>query len=159
MFQIEFDLRSDVDLSSEEVKETTTKKSKTYEIDVLWNEKIEMLTEFKEKYGHCEVPETSSYLGKFVKVQRAIYATGRMREDRIVELNKMGFSWKASAPLNLLLIVYENKGHCHVEPSDPKLGPYVSSLRKRKRSTRERRNITEEEKNSLDSIGFHWEEN
>ena len=61
--------------------------------DTMWNQRYEELRAFKERHGHCRVPQRSSgKLGKWVqnqKFHKRIIA-GRT-EGRVVKLETIGF--------------------------------------------------------------------
>lgn len=75
-----------------------------------WNLRLEELKDFKAKHGHCLVPSRyaeSPELGVWVGTQRTQYrlymksketgipvpGAAAMNEDRIAELNELGFAW------------------------------------------------------------------
>ena len=64
--------------------------------DKKWQDKYEHLKIFQQQHGHCNVPAKmkSSGLGDWVHNQRTFFKRGRMRQDRIDLLNKIGFTWK-----------------------------------------------------------------
>ena len=68
-----------------------------------WSTKIELLSDFKREHGHCDVPQNYSMdksLAIWVKKQRSHYKAkvagdkSPMSDDRIEQLNKLGFSWE-----------------------------------------------------------------
>jgi Helicase associated domain len=70
--------------------------------DVNWREKLDLLVEFRNVQGHCNVP--SNFLDKrlatWIKCQRRqykLYWDGKpsaMTPERIFELEKVGFEWE-----------------------------------------------------------------
>ena len=65
-------------------------------LDTNWDKKIELLKAFIDREGHCVVPrshqEEGINLGQWVKDIR--YKRQKLKNSRVVELNKLGFSWK-----------------------------------------------------------------
>jgi hypothetical protein len=62
--------------------------------DLKWNEKFQLLIEFKKENGHCnisrrELPDP----GIWVSAQRTAYRLGRLPEERINKLENIGFEW------------------------------------------------------------------
>jgi hypothetical protein len=73
---------------------------------LFWNERVGQLREFTAQFGHCIVPikySANPKLGRWVSTQRQnykLYQEGkpsRMTEERIRELESVGFKWEASA--------------------------------------------------------------
>jgi hypothetical protein len=71
----------------------------------MWNIRIQQLCEFKAEFGHCLVPNqyaTNPKLGRWVSKQRSNYRLQQkgkpslMREERIRELESIGFYWGTS---------------------------------------------------------------
>ena len=72
--------------------------------DELWNQRLEELKEYREKHGNCYVPQRYSAnksLGQWVINQRHYYKLkengkkSTMTDERILELEAIGFVWKA----------------------------------------------------------------
>ena len=65
-----------------------------------WNEKYDLLVEYKQEHGHCNVPRNDitygQKLGLWVKDQRASCNKGTLINYRLVRLNEIGFNWSAS---------------------------------------------------------------
>lgn len=64
-----------------------------------WDEMYKMLTEYKEEYGHCDVPwsfeKDNKKLGTWVSHQRGFYRNGKLSDERIQKLNEIGFTFDA----------------------------------------------------------------
>lgn len=72
--------------------ETDTKKNH----DKKWLKKFHRLVEFKEKYGHCNVPENwakDEELAAYVTSTRQCYKRGKISGIKIKLLEKFGFEW------------------------------------------------------------------
>eukprot|EP00429_Kryptoperidinium_foliaceum_P036643 CAMPEP_0176178096 /NCGR_PEP_ID=MMETSP0120_2-20121206/91256_1 /TAXON_ID=160619 /ORGANISM="Kryptoperidinium foliaceum, Strain CCMP 1326" /LENGTH=1067 /DNA_ID=CAMNT_0017516245 /DNA_START=166 /DNA_END=3371 /DNA_ORIENTATION=+ len=78
-----------------------------------WNQRLYELRQFKDQYGHCLVPsryEQNPELGVWVSTQRSQYrlymrakeagapVSTNMNEDRIRELEELGFVWNLRGP-------------------------------------------------------------
>lgn len=65
-----------------------------------WEKRVQMLVEFKNKHGHCAVPQSHPLLGAWVKWQREKYAlyeagkTSHFTQEKIEQLNALGFIWR-----------------------------------------------------------------
>eukprot|EP00985_Skeletonema_marinoi_P013929 scaffold7006_cov174-Skeletonema_marinoi.AAC.19 len=65
-----------------------------------WDYRYNELLDFKNKYGHCDVPQKYSPLGKFVANQREYYKAflqGQpcaLTEEKVDLLNSIDFTWK-----------------------------------------------------------------
>ena len=61
-----------------------------------WNECYSLLMEFKEINGHCNVPRdyATKQLVKWVSYQRERYKIGKLRDERIAQLDDIGFVWE-----------------------------------------------------------------
>jgi hypothetical protein len=63
-----------------------------------WNKQYEKLVEFKQKNGHCSLPqrnEGDASLGRWVARQRSGNNNNTIRPDRKELLDEIGFVWKA----------------------------------------------------------------
>jgi hypothetical protein len=60
-----------------------------------WEEMYLALSKFKETHGHCDVPRISE-LGKWVAEVRGTRTKGQLSENRIRQLNEIGFLWNRS---------------------------------------------------------------
>ena len=66
-----------------------------------WQERFEELCQYKEKHGHCVVPQQYPFLGQWVKRQRRAYTFiqdgkpptvgNSLTEERIAKLKDIGF--------------------------------------------------------------------
>jgi len=65
-----------------------------------WEERLEMLIQFKNEHGHCMVPQNHPFLGSWVKWQREKYALCEKGKNinftskQIDALNELGFVWR-----------------------------------------------------------------
>jgi hypothetical protein len=66
--------------------------------DKYWHQQYEKLVEFKQKNGHCLVPRKEDMsLGLWVSTQRHFLNKSKIRPDRKVLLDEIGFAWKADS--------------------------------------------------------------
>lgn len=73
---------------------------KTYleELGIRWSHshaKMEELKEYIEQHGHSNVPKCEEYasLARWTTQQRESYRAGTISEERIAELEELGFDW------------------------------------------------------------------
>lgn len=129
----------------------------------LWNFKYQLLKEFKDKHGHCNVPYTyksEHNLNYWVGTQRAAYRDGIISSDKIEKLNDLGFVWKLKETVWLRnfeeLREFKNKyGHCDVPRLKEEflfLGNWVHG----QRILYNRGRLTNEKIALLTSIDFKW---
>lgn len=121
-----------------------------------WNEKFQELVLYEKEHGTLNVPlkcKANPALGRWVKKQREDYRglglAHPMPQERITQLNEIGFEWKvkddtnASADslstrfwnerMNELVAYKEEYGNCIVPgnwPKNPKLAGFVARVRR-----------------------------
>ena len=64
-----------------------------------WEERLRQLKEFKEEYGHCDVPQRHpGGLGKWVSKQRyrGKEECRRLDASRVHKLDELGFRWETA---------------------------------------------------------------
>ena len=62
-----------------------------------WEEKYHELADYKKKHGDCNAPFNCSenpQLGRWVSNQRKLYRKGKLSQDRVKRLEKLGFVWE-----------------------------------------------------------------
>ncbi|MCE3232592.1 MAG: type restriction protein res subunit [Rickettsiaceae bacterium] len=130
-----------------------------------WDDMYNMLLEFKEEYGHYNVPiyykRDGKQLGEWVSKQRTRYRKGCLVEKRKALLDKLGFCWNVLdsswyAKFEQLKKFKEKNGHCNIPQAGQykkTLGPWVNKLRLSYKEGR----LLEEKKVLLDQLGFCWE--
>ena len=67
-------------------------------LDVVWNQRITELLAFKKQNGHCNVPSGSCdnpRLASWVGAVRYSYKNGKLTQDKIQQLEKLGFIWNS----------------------------------------------------------------
>ncbi len=129
-----------------------------------WETQFAALLTFKEKHGHCNVPQSyadNPALGTWVNNQRALKKKNRLPNDRIHRLETIGFVWGPLADtweqmFVMLLAFKEKHGHCNVPQSytdNPALGPWVNTQRAYKKNNR----LPEDRLQRLEKTGFIWD--
>ena len=66
-----------------------------------WERMLERLVEFKKIHDHCNVPQKDGQnkrLGKWVNTQRTHFKRGKLKPDRVRQLEEVGFVWNTKAP-------------------------------------------------------------
>ena len=147
------------------VKRTHESSSKKGPVDhkTLWGNRYAELVEYKEANGHCNVPQrytANAELGRWVKDQRTLKTKGRISQERIDALNKIGFSWRIRFKDEFwdkmyqdLVSYQETNGHCNVSLSNTQntqLARWVDRQRRAKKDGK----ISEQRAKLLDDIGF-----
>lgn len=128
-----------------------------------FEEVYQLLKQYQEEYGHCEVPGdykvSTINLGQCVKRIRS--GMKKTTAEEKAKLDTLGFVWKVrewAIPFEQIISLLEEyqaeHHHCDV-PQNYKvgtinLGLHVKSIRSGRRKT------TPEQKSKLDSIGFVW---
>lgn len=117
---------------------------------------VEQLLEYKNFYGHMNVPQKYRQLGRWVNDQRTKKTNGTLSQEYEDGLNKIGFIWNAiearwNQRLSELREFHEKFGHFEVPPQIneyPKLYAWSTKLRRKK--------PTSERLAKLNSIGYDW---
>jgi superfamily II DNA or RNA helicase len=133
-------------------------------LGVLWDERYGELVAFKEREGHCNVPEPyedNPALGRWVRNQRSRVKAGSVAPDRVARLDALGFVWEPREALwdevYLHLTQFKaQEGHCDVPasyPEDPSLSTWVDSQRQNERSGK----LSNERRRKLEELGFRWD--
>ena len=127
-----------------------------------WKKNFSVLSEFFRQKGHLNVPEewtAQPGLRGWVNKQRESYKKGKLREDQIAMLEKLGFVWNpVDEAWNIryeeLVAFKKRHRHCDVRERDNlKLAQWATELRKRGK----RRGLSADRLAQLDSLGFVWD--
>ncbi len=132
-------------------------------LDAAWELHFSELCIYRSKHGHCGVPLRwleNPDLGRWVNALRSLKRQGRLAEDRIARLNRLGFEWNPVGSIwerrfNQLVEYKQRKGNCDVPAKwkqNPSLGKWVSH----QRSYRLQAQLNAERVRRLDAIGFEW---
>ena len=146
--------------------------------DLLWDEKLQLLQQYKRENGDCNVPRSykvgDTVLGRWVDGQRQEYRrlkarkSSTMTPDRLEKLKDLGFDWDPlethwNSQFQLLCKFKQKYGHCLVPEryviDGNRIGRWVILQRHDFRKLQEGRPsaITSERIDKLDGIGFEWD--
>ena len=148
-----------------------------------WQSKLELLRQYQERNGHCQVPERSEIdgvkLGSWLTEQRAAYKrrsdskpARKITQECIDQLEAIGFDFNDTKPkreeamwqsrFEQLRQYQVRNGHCRVPQSfeidGVKLGRWIDSQRMgyKKHSEGKVAKIAQQRINALNAIGFEW---
>jgi superfamily II DNA or RNA helicase len=167
-----FALGSWVDRQRQNLKRLSLSKERRQRLDEIgfvwdpfeadWEEGYRHLVMYKEREGHCRVPqslqEDGFSLGSWVRSQRADKNT--MPALRRHRLDDLGFVWDPfhadwEEGFRHLMMYKEREGHCRVPPKHMehgfRLGPWVGRQRYRINT------LSETRRQRLDDLGFVWD--
>mmetsp|Transcript_12747 Transcript_12747/g.16644 ORF Transcript_12747/g.16644 Transcript_12747/m.16644 type:complete len:487 (-) Transcript_12747:65-1525(-) len=132
-----------------------------------WNQCYEELLLFREKYGHCDVPQSYKKLGRWVMGQRRQKRIGKLSQSRLTKLNEVGMFWEQDGNTwedgyKMLLKFKEMHGNCLVPNKYERCPTLARWVRSQRASYRRFVNgeksvgITYDQIQKLKKIGFHW---
>jgi|AntRauTorckE5430_2_1112549.scaffolds.fasta_scaffold04905_5 hypothetical protein len=129
-----------------------------------WNIRFLELVEYKEKNGHCNVPQTNGTLGGWTNRQRKLFTSKELKADRYAKLVGIGFIFEdAKFAIDnekwnrrfMELVKYKEKnGHCTFPTRNGTLGKWISKQRTLFRSKKLKADLYEK----LVGIGFIFED-
>lgn len=151
-------------LSSDRLARLITLGFETDPLTVQWERKFHDLEQFKNKYGHCNVPgewKANPELSNWVSVQRSFKRKQKLDAEKIQKLTQIGFDWDPIATVweqrySELAQYKETYGHCNVPPKWPDnrpLGAWVSA----QRLLKTRNKIETTKLHRLTQLGFNWD--
>lgn len=132
-----------------------------------WWERYGQLLDFKQRYGHCDVPTTGSpgdqlNLGRWTTMNRRMYKRGQLPVACVKALNEIGFTWdraKAQWQRNLSVAhaFYAQEGNL-VPPTEQlvngiNLSNWVANCRLKKRQGK----LTDEQISECEAAGIVWD--
>jgi superfamily II DNA or RNA helicase len=128
-----------------------------------FEDRVAEVAAFKEKYGHCNIPQDDTKIGRFINNVRVKYKKGHLPFARIQALERLGFQWSSNQKSwNQMLNVYKESIAQAVQAeissgqvSDPQLANWIS----RQRFERKKGELPNEKIQILDELGFQWERN
>ena len=125
-----------------------------------WESFIEAIVEYKNEYGHCNIPSNHKLYKRCLKIRKN-YESGRLDENKFKDLDKLGFKWSISVyndehweeMFNELVLFAKEYKHANVPRSykNKKLATWVQTQRKYKDT------MSTERKERLLSVGFEFE--
>jgi hypothetical protein len=123
-----------------------------------WDTNYNLLLDFKNKHGHCNAHQKKDKkIGKWVAYLRARYMGGFLPQDKIKQLESIGFVWDVSDAMwhsmYTDLIAYKSK-HGHTNPPDSSgpLGKWVNDQRYKANKSK----LLKHRIQKLNEIGFEW---
>jgi hypothetical protein len=146
------------------------KTDKTDKSDKIWPQQYVKLVEFKRKNGHCLVPtryQEDVSLGTWVNTQRQFRSKNKLRLDRKLLLDELGFAWKLRATgdsnrktwhqqYEQLVDFQRKNGNCLVPQKYRKDGLSLGKWVTRQRHLHVYNKLRRDRKDLLDEIGFDW---
>jgi hypothetical protein len=130
----------------------------------VWTAMLEQLREFRNKYGHGNVPITYSenkLLGRWLARQREKWRKGKLTQTKVADLEMLGverdplFAAKEEVFASLEAFNRDH-GHCNVPESHPvlyRLGAWLT----RKRIEKRRGKLDKGTVRRLESLGIEWD--
>ena len=131
-----------------------------------WETHFAELVAYKERNGNCNVSRSDAAnrnLGIWVGLQRTEYKDGKLSEERISQLNELGFVWKLrnndefwKTSYNNLVAYKAEHGHCFVSQKDEankSLYNWVQTMRAAFKNGK----LSEERIAYLNRLEFAWE--
>jgi hypothetical protein len=94
-----------------------------------WYRCFMKLVEYKDKNGHCNIPNNIGLLGGWIHTQRALFRSKKLMEDRYEKLVGIGFAYQWQNMYQNLLEQKETKGHCFNVPKTLPLGRWLRRQR------------------------------
>ncbi len=133
---------------------------------VHWEKMFTQLCQYKQKYGHCNVPGYGRHpenpqLSSWVASQRIAYKKGRLSQEQIQKLESISFIWNIDEAeweemFNRLIAFKEINGHCNVSrdrKNYESLGRWVVHQREKYRKGK----LSNDRIKKLNAIGFMWD--
>ncbi|EJK45568.1 hypothetical protein THAOC_35813 [Thalassiosira oceanica] len=124
-----------------------------------WDERLKELVEYKREHGDCNVATREGSLGTWVNGQRQLQKKGKLSEERVQKLGKLGFQWSPRSTLPTWenrfdeLTEYKSEhGHCNVPFRQGSLGRWV----KTQRFNYKRSKLSEGRAQKLGTLGLDW---
>eukprot|EP00526_Cylindrotheca_closterium_P000993 CAMPEP_0113651524 /NCGR_PEP_ID=MMETSP0017_2-20120614/27470_1 /TAXON_ID=2856 /ORGANISM="Cylindrotheca closterium" /LENGTH=880 /DNA_ID=CAMNT_0000564213 /DNA_START=102 /DNA_END=2744 /DNA_ORIENTATION=- /assembly_acc=CAM_ASM_000147 len=141
--------------------------------DKLWNKRVRQLAEFYQEYGVANLPIQKKFreLRDFVHRVRIQYRKKQLSEERIEQLEDLGFIWSFrrfvpwKTRLEELRAFRQRHGHCRVPfryKENPSFGLWAANMRARyarfvKGKDSTVAPIATEQIEALNELGFAWE--
>jgi len=162
------------DWSPKTTKASNALRAQSMKVDTYqnrWNEKYDLLVEYKQEHGHCSFPTKDIFngqqLGKWVDTQRRLYKKGKLPGDRVDRLNEIGFNWSVhdvswEEQFKQLVEFKGKHGHYHVPLKyldNPSLGSWVNEQRKsyKGKGGKGGKELRKDRIDRLNGIGFMWD--
>ena len=131
-------------------------------IDNSFEEKFQLLSDFKKKHGHCDVPIKNKVLIKWCYHLRESKKMNKLSSGRIKRLNDLGFKWNPNEDrfeTNLKELTNYFKLHGHIRVTikeNPKMQAWCVKLRSLRKHPDKIGTLTTEQIERLNAIKFEW---
>mmetsp|Transcript_37727 Transcript_37727/g.43089 ORF Transcript_37727/g.43089 Transcript_37727/m.43089 type:complete len:285 (+) Transcript_37727:55-909(+) len=131
-----------------------------------WDKKFDLLIAFKEREGHCNVPqshkEAGTNLGVWLTRQRKLKRDGRLDFDLKELLEDIGVTWEIlpdnEKNMYQLLVQFQHReGHCNIPVSHKEDGIGLGSWLCRQRSKKRDRKLDLTLEKQLEDMGVMWD--
>jgi Helicase associated domain len=131
--------------------------------DALWDQRFQELAAFKERFGHCDVPQDHAedpQLGMWVSNQRQFRRRGKLSPDRLAKLEALGVVWDTldtawERRFRELEAFKAREGYANVPQSyfeNPQLGRWLH----KQRQMRARGKLPKDRIVRLGALGIDW---
>lgn len=128
-----------------------------------WDERYGELVRFREKHGHCNVPDTfleNPRLGSWVGIQRSYFKKNKLSQDKIEKLNLVGFLWNPfdaawNEMFNALYEFKQSTGHLEVWMA-PVRNERLCTWVQKQRQNFSKNKLAPQYIKKLEEIGFVW---
>ena len=136
-----------------------------------WSQNYFLLKKYRDEHGHCKAPRNVPKIGCFVNNSRSQFKKGKLSQERIDKLDKIGFYWGKGHPEPKTWNDYfyelkervelTGKPEVHIDKDPSKmtlLAKWVVEQKKHGRRLFKGKptKMTMEQYKSLDSMGFDW---
>ena len=136
-------------------------------LETQWKRNYQLLVQFKAREGHTDVPnrhiEDGAALGMWCQTQRKMCKRGTLFEERVVQLDSLGFVWdilETQWQRNFCLLVKfkAREGHTDVPEGHIEDGAALGRWCREQRVLymHKRETLSEERAAQLDSLDFVW---
>lgn len=127
----------------------------------IWETRYAELLQFKQEFGHVNVPMKYKTLGQWVTKHRKAYRAGSLEESRIDRLNEVGFmwdvqEWQFQRRLEEIREFRAKNGHIDIRVTDGEFGSWFYSRRKEylKYLNGENTTLSDSHRIALERVGF-----
>lgn len=131
--------------------------------DQQWEQMYLKLKAFQETFDHCQVPQkwdSDKPLANWVRVQRRLKATNKLRPDRERRLTELKFVWHIQAIYDCqwqhsyqeLQLFYQTHGHGRVPGKNKPLTSWIEN----QRTAKKKNLLVADRERQLNDIGFIW---
>jgi hypothetical protein len=131
----------------------------------IWDRHFVELVKYKENNGHCNIPTTNGSLGSWIKRQRELFRSNKLKAERYEKLVEIGLTFEDVTALEFkgkldqqwqdmyqkILEHKETNGHCFDLPHTLSLGRWLNHQRWLYRNG----NLRDDRAEKLLSIGFN----